>query len=154
MSGNPIEFKWSPVNLLDNINYDEASIIANSNVTISVTAKNSNGCTAEDDLNITINLANDIYVPNAFSPNGDGFNDRLIIYADDKIWQIEKLEIYGRWGQLVYQIENIAPSNQNFGWNGYSNGQAVGEGVYVYSLTMKTVNGKTIVLSGEVMVVK
>lgn len=154
LSGNPIEFKWSPVNLLDNINYNEASIIANSNVTISVTAKNSNGCTAEDDLNISVNLANDIYVPNAFSPNGDGFNDRLIIYADDKIWHIEKFEVYGRWGQLVYQLEDAAPSNPNFGWNGYSNGQQASEGVYVYSLKMKNVNGKTVVLSGEVLVVK
>lgn len=66
-------------------------------------------------------------VPTAFSPNGDGFNDILYVYGG-KILTL-KLEIYNRWGELVFET-----SSKDEGWDGTYKGEKAPAGVYVYKL--------------------
>ncbi len=81
---------------------------------------------------IVIHKACPEYLPNAFSPNKDGINDRFLF-----TWQLPydlegdyTLRIYNRWGQLIYETHD--PSVD--GWDGMSNGEAVPEGMYIYTL--------------------
>ncbi len=65
----------------------------------------------------------DIYVPNAFSPNGDGVNDKLFVYGDGEFI----LKIFDRWGEKVFESRNF-----DKGWNGRYKGRLLNSNVFVY----------------------
>ncbi|MFN6116606.1 MAG: gliding motility-associated C-terminal domain-containing protein, partial [Flavobacteriales bacterium] len=69
-----------------------------------------------------------LFVPNAFSPNGDGVNDRFIPNAPPQDNRA-LLRIFNRWGEEVFTATDLAN-----GWDGTSGGVAVPDGVYVYLL--------------------
>ena len=91
----------------------------------------SNNCgTIKDDILIQICPHCDIYVPNAFSPNGDGVNDVLRAFQDTNCeLQNFQFAIFNRWGNLVYNSQNISD-----GWNGQTNNTPLIEGVYIYQI--------------------
>jgi len=97
-----------------------------------------NGCGTSD----TINVANDCYmdIPNAFTPNGDGVNDYFFPRQMlTKGMTSFSMNIYNRWGQLIYQTTNI----DGRGWDGNFNGQQQAEGVYVYIIDVTFQDGQT-----------
>jgi len=75
----------------------------------------------------------DLEIPNVFTPNGDGFNDYFIIRNPGNVHYM--LDVYNRWGNLVFQ------GNQNFFWNGTFNGEPAPTGVYFYVLKATTPDG-------------
>jgi gliding motility-associated-like protein len=89
-----------------------------------------------------------LYAPNAFSPNGDGVNDHFQIKGQGV--EDYNLEIYNRWGQMVFQSENI-----NTRWNGEYRGKQAPIGTYVYQVKGINVSGnKIIVKDGFVVLVR
>ena len=87
------------------------------------------------------------YIPNAFSPNGDGRNDLFQVYNTCPIEGFH-VEVYNRWGGLVYESDDIQS-----GWDGKQNGQNAAGGVYVYAVTIEE-NGTEKTISGEVVLVR
>lgn len=79
----------------------------------------------------------EINVPNVFTPNSDGVNDRFMPFAGTTILE-GSMEIYNRWGQLVFSTEDI-----DNGWDGTSNERRCSDGVYFYRLSYTTVFGET-----------
>lgn len=77
-----------------------------------------------------------VLVPTAFSPNGDNVNDRLIAIMKN----VQKLQfrVYNRWGELVYENQNMQPGD---GWDGTFRGKQQPVGTYVYSLDVEYLNG-------------
>jgi gliding motility-associated-like protein len=73
-------------------------------------------------------------IPNVFTPNLDGIND--LFFIDKNIFQATEIQIFNRWGNVVYHSDN------SFQWDGTSNGDDVTEGVYFYLI--KTKNNKSI----------
>jgi gliding motility-associated-like protein len=67
-----------------------------------------------------------LYIPNTFTPNGDGVNDNFRIFGYGKCGETD-LKIYNRWGLLMYQTKNLADS-----WDGKYNGEVVEAGLYSY----------------------
>lgn len=91
-----------------------------------------NGCTDNQCATVYIDDIFSIYVPNAFTPNGDGINDYFlpILNAEDPTEY--ELRIFNRWGEQIFAVEN--PS---LGWDGSYKGQLVEEGVYVWKVFAK-----------------
>lgn len=96
-------------------------------------------CDSIEYLNLRINkIKNDLYIPNVFSPNNDGVNDKFKIYAARELgMQIVELSIFDRWGNLVFRKKNIEENWQ--GWDGRFNGVKVLSGVYAYKLIYRDV---------------
>jgi len=89
-----------------------------------------------------------LYLPNAFSPNGDGHNDRFRIRGEG--YHQAELRIYDRWGRLAYRSQDLSQ-----GWDGrYPGGQAAPEGVYALVLTASLFNGTRFERSGSVTLVR
>jgi gliding motility-associated-like protein len=86
-----------------------------------------NGCIYSDSLQINVSQDHIYFVPNAFSPNGDGHNDLFMITA----FNVRKLEyrIFDRWGNLVFSGHDIKDS-----WDGTYKGKEANEAVYVYTV--------------------
>ncbi len=88
-----------------------------------------------------------VYVPTAFSPNGDGLNDELrLIHQGVKSvrWMI-----FNRWGNKVYETEDV-----NGGWDGRYRGEEQPMGVYAYVLEVEYVDGSGETLSGDVTLIR
>lgn len=81
-----------------------------------------------------------LYIPNAFSPNGDGVNDLFTVQSS--VPTAFNMHIFNRWGSLLFQTDNSLP------WDGSVNGDRVPDGVYIYIIES---NGQ--MFSGDVTVV-
>ncbi|MBN8702552.1 MAG: CotH kinase family protein [Bacteroidetes bacterium] len=87
------------------------------------------------------------YLPLAFSPNGDGINDVLIINGKD-LKEVD-LKIYSRWGQLIFETKD-----QTKGWDGKVNGQLVNTDVFAYRLRVVLSNGDEVVKKGNLTLMR
>jgi len=80
-----------------------------------------------------------LYVPNAFSPNGDGVNDQFVAASNCSLQEFE-MRIFDRWGTLLFQTQN-----SNTGWNGKYNGSEVASTSYVYYIRYRAAAQDTII---------
>jgi len=103
-----------------------------------------------------INECAPIYIPNSFSPNSDGFNDIFSVYFDaaGEIERVVSFQIYNRWGALIYEQNNFIPDNENFGWNGEYKEKPLDPGVYIYKVVLAFTDGRTILKSGDVTLLR
>ncbi|RYD92056.1 MAG: gliding motility-associated C-terminal domain-containing protein [Sphingobacteriales bacterium] len=92
-------------------------------------------------------LGNQIYIPNAFTPNSDGKNDVFLIYGTAIV--NAKMSIYTQWGQLIYQSDNVAN-----GWDGTFRGVAQPIGVYVYMVEAQLNDGTAVFRKGTVTLLR
>ena len=115
----------------------------------SVILINENGCVAEDALRVFVNNKKRIYIPNAFSPNGDGWNDEFMIFGGNGIAEIEQFQIFTRWGEQVFEQSNFQPNDANMGWDGFFKGKKMNPAVFVYFAKVKYLNGETEVFKGD-----
>ncbi len=117
------------------------------NVDLLVT--NKFGCTDTASSTVKILPEYIFFAPNAFSPNGDGLNDVFQPYLDGIIPVTYQLDIYNRWGQLVFYSSDYLQ-----GWDGKVDGQFADVGAYVYFLKVTTNRNKETTSSGTFMLIK
>jgi gliding motility-associated-like protein len=113
-----------------------------------VTITDSNGCIKKDTVTITVNEdCGTVFVPNAFSPNGDMENDILYVYGPC----IKTLEfsIYDRWGNEVFETKDVKG-----GWDGKYNGVLMNTGVFVYTLKAVLLDNSTVSKKGNVTLLR
>lgn len=97
---------------------------------------------------LIVNCNCNVYIPNAFSPNGDDINDAFGLVAFCNLEQME-LSVYNRWGELVYQTSNPAEK-----WDGRYNGDICPVDVYVYVINYKQPNETAKTVHGDVTLVR
>lgn len=97
-----------------------------------------------------------VFVPNIFSPNGDGVNDnfQLFFEEDTPVVNIQSLQIFNRWGGVVYEKLNFLPNDNELLWNGKIQNEKSDIGVYVWQLIVELEGGKTKVLAGDVAIIR
>lgn len=88
-----------------------------------------------------------LYVPNAFSPNGDGVNDMLFPLGES--FETFEFVVYNRWGQIVFQT-----TDRSIGWDGTFNGKPLNTDVFAYRLKGKTFDGKEVLKTGNITLVR
>lgn len=115
--------------------------------TITMVARNSYGCTDTANAILDVRVPEDIYVPNAFTPNGDAANDYFSV-AERNITAL-KVFIYNKWGAQIYSSNQV-----DFAWDGTFKGEPVQQDVYVYLIKATGFHGKTYDLKGTVTVVR
>lgn len=117
-----------------------------------VTIVDSFGCTATASIRVLVRREPEIYVPNVFSPDGDGNNDIFQISVGPSVADLSKLQIFDRWGEMVYNWDERTPAKLWPGWDGMVGGKRVEVGVYVYYLQVHLVDGEEILLKGDITV--
>lgn len=117
-------------------------------VTICLSVRNTLGC-ADSTCSVYVFPSEvAVHVPNAFTPNGDLFNDRFLVHWAGPAPSTFNLLIFDRWGRTVFTA-----SDKDIGWDGTSGGTTVPIGVYPWRL-QATVNKKPILLNGHVTLVR
>lgn len=137
----PYTFAWSttPVYVGDTV-YDLATGLYN------VTVTDVEGCSASTSFEV-IYGANGLYIPNVFSPNGDGFNDLFQFYGINLA--NARVMIYNRWGEQVFASDDI-----DIKWNGTFRGEPVKVGVFAYYIEATFLDGEVQTAQGNVTVLR
>ncbi len=106
------------------------------------------GCTVSDNITLFVRREEKIFIPNAFTPNGDGANDSFRVFFGDGITAIGSIKIFNRWGDLVFdQSGDVA-------WDGKFRGKAAQMGVYVYLVRVQLSDGTERSFSGDVTLLR
>lgn len=139
---------WNPPTFLDCSTCTMTEVYPTQDVTYVATAIDENGCIATDNVTITLEGEITVYIPNIFSPNKDGENDDFGPYGPE--FETFKMEIYNRWGGLIWQTD--IPGGR---WTGnHENGEQCQQGVYVYKIWGVFLTGQTFERSGTVMITR
>jgi gliding motility-associated-like protein len=112
------------------------------------------GCVDSASVQVTVLTCENVYVPNAFSPNFDEVNDRLSVFAEDCFTQLISWRIFDRWGGLVFEATEQALNSNFLGWDGQVNGQPAGQGTYGYQLIVERANGTQKEMLGDVLLLR
>ncbi len=151
--GNVTSWSWSPATGLSCSDCPNPVLTISSNTTYELTVKNRYGCTAKDSLRvITFCKNSQVFVPNAFSPDGDGVNDILMVRGEGI--SVKSFRIFNRWGNLVFERVNFAPNDPAYGWNGKVKGVAAAPDVFVYIAEVTCDNGTVYFHKGNTTLLK
>ena len=111
---------------------------------VSLMVTNTYGCSDKLSTEISVRPEFTLFIPNSFTPNGDGLDDDFMAYGEGMIQY--KMTIYNRWGDNIFQSNNKA-----FGWNGKNRfDENIPGGIYLYHIAITDFNGKPWVYNGEV----
>lgn len=145
--------KWTPAEGLNC--YDCIDPLASLSKTITYTATvYTDYCEAKDD--ITIRVACDgalFFIPNTFTPNGDGANDKFYPSASG-VSNIDIFRVYNRWGEKIYEARDFPPNKPEYGWDGTYKGKAEWPDVFVYFIESRCANGEKIFLKGDISLIR
>ena len=95
-----------------------------------------------------------VFIPSAFSPNGDGVNDYFSVFGEPDLEVIKSLSVFSRWGELIYQGIDLVPNQPSAGWNGQAQQQDMPSGTYVYTTKVQMADGQQKVLNGAVALIR
>ncbi len=110
----------------------------------------STGCDSIVNVNVSFENESIFFIPDGFSPNGDGYND--FIYVMGTALQDVEFKIFNRWGELVFETDCCC--QQSCGWDGYRNGSLVNNGTFVYLFKALDVNGSELTSKGTISLIK
>jgi gliding motility-associated-like protein len=141
-------YQWSPPSGLNDPSVQDPVAQIEGNIIYSVTATTPGGCVGTGSIVIVVVPAADIVVPNAFTPNGDGHNDVLKVYAPG-IRDFKYFEVFNRWGQQVFST-----ANAGIGWDGMIGGQLSPMGTYVWVALGLDFQGRAVQRKGTVILIR
>ena len=155
IGGMPTFYQWVSSDSLDCTDCPNPTWTPLNASLVTVTVRDSFGCTATDAVRIFVNRPESVFIPNAFSPDGDGRNDELNIYYGGDVAAVRDLVIFDRWGDRTFERTGLIPSaDPNGNWRGWFRGKPAPAGVYVYRVTVEYVDGNTEVLQGDVTLMR
>jgi gliding motility-associated-like protein len=144
-SGTAETWQWSPASGLSNNTIPNPQATPSTTTEYILTGTDSVGCSASAKVNVVVQ--ENAFVPNLFTPNGDGKNDNLMIYGLSSTSEF-KFRIFNREGSLVYETEDVGQASST-GWNGFVQGTRQPSGVYYWRVDGETPTGDKLMLNGK-----
>jgi gliding motility-associated-like protein len=145
---------WKPTTDLTCSSCDLPTATIKNNITYIVKATTAHGCTATDSISIKVFCEGaQVYVPNIFTPDGDGINDIFMVRAKG-IRTVKSFRIFNRWGEVVFERTNFAPNEKTNGWDGRIKGKMATPDVYVYTYEVVCENDVSYSSKGNVTLIK
>lgn len=124
------------------------------NTTYNIDVKSKHGCRASDSVTILLYCENSqVFVPNSFTPNGDGQND-LFYPRGVGVKAVKTFRIYNRWGELLFERDNIMLNDADNAWDGSYKGGIPKPDVYVYIVEALCYTGEDIFIKGDVTIIR
>ncbi|MBK9015081.1 MAG: gliding motility-associated C-terminal domain-containing protein [Saprospiraceae bacterium] len=119
--------------------------------TYTVTVVTKNGCKDSAPVFFRVDKSGGVYVPNAFSPNGDGTNDVFMIFSDTKsVLKVNSFLVFNRWGESVYQYFNFSPNDPAYGWDGKHRSLPLDPAVFTWFAEIEFIDGRVEIFKGDI----
>jgi gliding motility-associated-like protein len=146
-----LNYTWSPSNVTY-LGNGRISVSPEISTTYTLTIEDENQtCILEKSISIIVEeiicKEPNIFVPNAFTPNGDGNND--ILFVNGRFLDQIEFSIYNRWGEKVFETKN-----QNTGWDGTYKGMNADPAVFVYHLKAICIGGEEYYQQGNITLIR
>ena len=149
-----VRWEWTPATGLDCSNCAQPVAQPNSNITYTARVYNGAGCMTTD--HVTVNVfctGANVFIPNTFSPNGNGMNERFYPRGIG-LFNVPLFQIFNRYGLVVFEKHSLTPNAASDGWDGTYNGQPAPTGVYVYVLSVTCKNNTMFKFKGNVTLIR
>lgn len=157
----PVEtYQWSGGELLEcpdlsaDFNCANPELSPVESTVYNVLVTDANGCTSTDRVVVIVAKPRDVFIPNSFSPNEDGINDKLQIFVGNNVSSIKSFMVFNRWGESMYELFNFDPRDPTYGWDGTHRGELLNAGVYVYFAEVEFIDGKIVMFKGDVVIMR
>jgi gliding motility-associated-like protein len=145
---------WDSASSLSCFNCFTTSATPKITTTYFVTAFTDRNCTSTDSVTVKVLCdGSQLFIPNTFTPNGDGQNDFFFARAVG-IDHIASFRIFSRWGELLFERSNMPVNDERAGWNGTYNGQILNPDVYVYVIEASCDTGEPLRMKGDVTLIR
>ena len=141
---------WSPSYNVSCTNCPAPVASPNHTTSYQIKVTNDAGCTALDTTIIYVMPSYALYIPNAFTPNGDGKNDYFEIFGNKKSFKFVEVSVFNRWGEAVFKSNDI-----DFAWDGTYKGALLEPASYVWQLNVTFIDGHSpLVQTGSLTLLK
>jgi large repetitive protein len=117
-----------------------------------VTIVGDDGCPSQSEVLITVDGKLEIFIPTAFSPNGDNTNDIFMVYGRPGLAHIDQMLIFDRWGELVFEVSDAPINYTGYGWDGTFKGKPLNVGVFAYVIKLTYIDGTTEIRKGDITI--
>ena len=145
---NATSVLWSPAATLTNANTFTPIAKPAVTTTYTMTVNNADGCTSTDETVVTV-VPYCVKVLNAFTPNGDGINDRWLVTNGNACTNQVMVKVFNRYGAVVYENNNY-----NNDWDGQYKGKPVPDGTYYYAIQFRLISGRVVTEKGDVTILR
>ena len=148
-------YEWTPVGTVSCPSCASTIVTPDSNTEYHVCVMSNRGCVSCDSISVTMFCDKaQIFVPNTFTPNGDGFNDRFMV-SGEGLGLIHHFTVYNRWGEVVFDESYVPANDATYGWNGTYKGQILEPDVFMWVLEVGCeTQGATFKLHGDISLVR
>lgn len=148
------KYEWTPADELSCADCPNPVITPKQTATYKVKVTSPDGCTAEDDVTVFVTCGTDqIFIANTFTPNNDGVNDRFFPQGRG-VNELKRFSVYNRWGELIFDRQNIPLNDPNYGWDGTYKTEPLKPDVFVYIIRAMCDNGTPIEIKGDISLVR
>jgi gliding motility-associated-like protein len=153
-TSNVISYNWVPATALSCADCPQPTTTTKFNKKYTVAFVDSNGCRNTGQIQVIVVCPNaNVFVPNTFSPNGDGSND--VFYVRGRgLERVKTLRIFNRWGEVVFEKMNFPVNDPLYGWNGTYKGNKPHPDVYVYQVEVFCENSDIIRFEGNIALIQ
>jgi gliding motility-associated-like protein len=142
-----VKYSWSPLWGLSNPHISNPVATPTESTLYIVNGMDINGCGDIDSIYIKVDYNDNLFVPSAFSPNGDGKND--VFKVENLTFQnVQEFRVYNRWGQEVFS------ANDNRGWDGTFKGVIQSNATFYYLIKVAIPTGDVLTFKGDVTMIK
>ncbi len=152
--GTATSYLWSPVQYLSCTYCPAPFALLPYTMSYQVLARNEFNCTDTATAIVRTHTQEGVYIPTAFTPNGDGKNDIFFISAGSEVTNLKTFSVYNRWGQQIFSVQNAPANSPAYGWNGRVGGADAPSQVYVYYVTVILKDGKEKSYKGNVTLIR
>jgi gliding motility-associated-like protein len=112
------------------------------------------GCKTTDSMQIEVLAVYNLYIPNAFSPDGDAVNDYFTLYPSLAVEKVNVFQVYDRWGTLVFEDKTIDDIHDFEGWDGTKSGDPLNPGIYSYLIEVQFLDGMRKIIKGDIALLR
>lgn len=154
---NNYSYQWNPAEFLSSDTIRNPFVFPERSLEYTLTVVNENGCTATETVFVELDANRNIFIPNIFSPNGDGINDEFAVFGCTGVRNIASARMFDRWGGLLVEETDLFPAclNGTNIWDGTDGGaQDLPTGVYVYMIEIEFLDGVVLTYRGDVTLIR
>jgi gliding motility-associated-like protein len=148
------QFAWTPSPDLSCLNCPTPWVYTFHPNGYSLTVTSDDGCTTTDSIFVNVLASRRVYFPNAFSPNGDGINDLFTVFGGAEVKEVKSLDIFDRWGEHVFTLENFAPNQPGIGWDGMFRGKEMQNSVFAWTAEVVFLDDVVVRYKGDLSLVR
>ncbi len=155
-SSNPVTYLWTESgddSILNCTDCESQTIMPLRDVMLHMEVRDIYDCVATDSMFIQVIPNYNIYVPNIFSPNQDGYNDIFSVFGTEGT-KVNVFRIFDRWGSLLHESYDGFVNSTDHGWDGVYKGQLLNDAVFAWYAEVEFLDGEIKLLKGDITLIR